>query len=363
MSRRLMGPRCFLHVPKSAGTSIRTSLERALPPGAVGPKRQDASHLCGFAALDRLEPAIRALLTADDDEIAGLADHAIVSGHFSLPTLLRIAPASSIATVLREPRARLLSHFAFWRLSSETRQVWRGYPALEHALRPLDEFLDEPQIAQATDNVVCRMVLFGDARIPEREFITEPEAIAADTIEALETLGFVGVVELQDSMWDGLSDFFGVRLSPTFLNATASQSTGSDTPVLDLDVSARTLELIASRTTADAIVYGHFLSRRRSPSPAAKQLRAAAFASELVRLGNVASSSAIESQAHARELGQRLETEARRSRRLEHELQQTRDELARNRVWLDGLQASASWRVTAPARAAKRAVKRLSLLH
>lgn len=360
-----MGPRCFMHVPKSAGTSVRASLERALAPGAVGPKRQDATLLCGFTDLDRLDPVMRAMLAVDPQEIAGLADHAVVSGHFSLPTLLQVAPPSSIATVLREPRARLLSHFAYWRLSTGLRKIWRGYPALDHALRPLDEFLAEPRIAQATDNLLCRMLLFGDPRIPELGFIADPTPIAEAAIEALAALGFVGVVELEEPMWLGLSEFFGAPLSPMFLNTTTSQSIESDAPALELEVSAGTLDLLAARTAADTIVYQHAARRAGLTPSAAEQLGAAAFANELVRLGDIAGPSATESRAHAvTELGLRLEAESRHHSsvlaQVQSELDQTRDELSRNRLQLEGLQTSASWQLTAPARAAKRAVKRLS---
>jgi hypothetical protein len=345
-----------MHVPKSAGSSVRTALELVLPPGAIGPKRQDATTLCGFKEFDRLDPGVRGLLVVDPDEVSALGDHTIVSGHFSLPTLLRVAPPSAIATVVREPRARLLSHFAYWRLSTGLRQIWRGYPALDHALRPLDEFLAEPKIAQATDNLLCRMLLFGDPRIPELDFISDPKAIAAAAIEALATLGFVGVVELEEPMWRGLSDFFGAPLAPMFINTTASESIGSDAPSLELEVSAATLDLISSRTAADTIVYRHALGSAGLLPPAAKQLREAAFANELVRLGNVACLSATESRARTHEvtdLGRQLA-------QVQLELEQACDELSRNRVWLEGLQMSASWRITAPARAAKRAVKRLS---
>ena len=178
----------------------------------LAPSDKDATLLCGFRDFGRRRPEVRALLAVDDPEILGLADYAIVSGRFSLPTLLQIATASSIATVLREPRARLLSHFAYWRLSSGLRATWRGYPPLDYAQRSLDEFLAEPVIAQATDNHLCRMVLSGDARIPDAGFIADPEAIAQDAIESLQTLGFVGVVELPEAMWLGLSDFFEAHL-------------------------------------------------------------------------------------------------------------------------------------------------------
>lgn len=339
-------------------------------PGAIGPKRQDSTLLCGFTDFDRLDDGIRQLLAVDSDEITALGDHPVVSGHFSLPTLLQVTPPSAIATVVREPRARLLSHYAYWRLSTGLRKIWRGYPALELALRPLDEFLGEPRIAQATDNLLCRMLLFGDPRIPELDFIADPLAVADSAIDALATLGFVGAVELEEPMWCGLSEFFGVPLSATFVNTTASESIGSDAPALELEVGAQTLELIESRTAADALVYRHVLHSAGLTRPAAEQLGSAAFANELVRLGNITGLSATESRARAREvaeLGLRLEADSRRYTSMlaevQAELERTRDELSANRIWLEGLQTSASWRITAPARAAKRAVKWLSPSH
>jgi hypothetical protein len=73
------------------------------------------------------------MLAINDPEIAALSGYPIVSGHFSLPTLLWITEPLSVATVLREARTRLLSHYAFWRQSSEVRTTWRGFPALDHA--------------------------------------------------------------------------------------------------------------------------------------------------------------------------------------------------------------------------------------
>jgi hypothetical protein len=359
-----------MHIPKSAGTSVRVSLEDAFPRGAVGPKRQDATLLCGFTALDRLSPATRALLAVEPDEISMLADHAVVAGHFSMSTLLQVASPTSIATVLREPRARLLSHFAYWRLSSGLRSMWRGYAPLDHALRPLDQFLAEPQVAQATDNLFCRMLLSGDPRIPDTDFITDAEPIASDAIGVLQTLGFVGIVELQAPMWQGLSAFFDTPLKPRFINTTSDESILSSGAALELDITARTLDLISARTAADVLVYEHVTRQAGLPSFSAEQVATTAFANELVRLGNVAGPVPTESRARARkieELSQQLDIEARRHEgtltqiegELHHtqlELQQARDELSRNHAWLHHLQTSLSWRVTAPARAAKRAL-------
>jgi hypothetical protein len=387
---RAAGPRCFLHVPKSAGTSVHVSLETALPPGAVSPKRQDAPLFCGgFNDFDLLDPGVRAMLVIDSDELRELSDSAVVSGHFSLSTLLRITDASSITTVLREPRSRVLSHYAFWRLSPTVRRDWRGDPALDHALRPLDEFLSEPQVAGAIDNLVCRMLLRGDTRIPDLGFIA-PEHVddlGSRAITALQTLGFVGVLELGDSMWTGLSRFFGVSLAPMRLNTTAADGQTADAPDARLNITEHTLELLDARTAVDAIVYRHALASEGYSADRAERLSASAFADELVRLGDVAGASASELRERVRckdaelhdrgellriareelagkeaELAGKEAELAGKEAELagkEAELAGKEAELALHRGWLDAIQGSASWRVTTPARAAKRALMRL----
>jgi hypothetical protein len=373
------GPLCFLHVPKSGGVSVHSALERAVSAATVSPKRQDASlFCCGFREVGLLDPDVRMRIAVDADELDGLADFPFVSGHFSRSTLLRITEASSIATVLREPRARLLSQYAFWRLSRDLRVGWRAYPALEYAERPLDEFLSEPVVARATDNLVCRMLLDADPRIPELDFIRHDDldTLVSEAIRALETLGFVGILELGDSMWRGLSGFFGVSLTPVHLNTTAAKRENSNALSVNAEISTRTLDLIEARTAVDAIIYRHALAAAGCSGSAAEDLCAAAFANELVRFGDVAGSSASESReliATIRELRQRLaqrddeldlsieELERRDEllRGTEARLRSVEEELRNHREWLDDIQASSSWRLTAPVRRAKHGLLRL----
>src|SRR5271169_5946187 len=101
-------PKCFLHVPKSGGSSIHAALQAALAPEALAPRHFDASVFCDFEDFDLLRVEARAEVAVSLDEIHSLRRYRAVSGHFSLPTLLKVAPPSSIMTVLREPRTRLL---------------------------------------------------------------------------------------------------------------------------------------------------------------------------------------------------------------------------------------------------------------
>ena len=74
---------------------------------------------------DAIDPEWRKHPVAHDDEAQELSGYDVLIGHFPLPLLNRITAPSLVATVLREPRARLLSHYAYWRLASE-QPGWQG---------------------------------------------------------------------------------------------------------------------------------------------------------------------------------------------------------------------------------------------
>lgn len=266
-----------------------------------------------------------------------------IIGHFRLSTLLRVAPSGSIATVLREPRARLLSLYSFARAHPDLVSMWRPYPDERsvgmQALRPLDEFLSEPLIAPDTDNQVCRLILDGDARIPPLDFISraDAEATAEAAIERLETLGFVGVLELGQPTWAGLTDFFDVQLTPVRANVTSQwPDAGGRTRITE-----GTLDLLEQRTAADAIVYRAFLRRAGIAGADAERFSLAALAEQLTRFGESAGRAAAE-QALAE---------------LREQLLRADEELADHRRWLAGIESSASWRVTAPLRTAMRTLR------
>jgi hypothetical protein len=216
------GPTCFLHVPKSAGTSMHVALERALPMGWVAPRRMDRAMLCSFDAIEKLGPEARAVVAADENEVLAMAAHRAISGHFSYATLTRVAAPARIGTVLREPRARLLSHYLYLRLTPGIRETWQPYDPFSPADGSLADFLSDARIATATDNKTCRMLLEGDPRVRDGHFIAaeDLDGIAEAAWECLERLGFVGLLEMGRETWDGLSDLFGVPLTPIELNST-----------------------------------------------------------------------------------------------------------------------------------------------
>jgi len=277
-----------MHVPKSAGTSFRIALAAALPPGSLSPKQMEPSSFHSFRAFDRLGPDARAVVAANDEEIRALADHPAVFGHFSLATLAALTPPSRIGTVVREPRARLLSHYLYLRLSVSLRTTWAAYGIHTAAEQPLTAFLTEPRVAPATDNSTCRMLLHGDPRIRDAHFIPEAElaSVAEAAWERLDELGFVGMLEAPDAAWRGLGALFGVDLSPARQNVIGEGEIQPEMlPVPSLG-GAEALELVERRTAADAVLYERIARRFAGGEEAARRLADAAFAEQLVRYGS-----------------------------------------------------------------------------
>lgn len=273
---------------------MHEALRVALPDASFAERRFDCAIFCDFDDFDALAPEMRARIAVTDEEVDELAGCDVVSGHFTLPTLLRIAEPASIATVLREPRARLLSLYAYWR--SEDFRAWAPYAAHVHARRPLEEFLAEPALAAATDNKLVRLLLADDPLIPVRGFIADEAvpALAERALERLAELGFVGVQELDEHMWAGLSRAFGCDLDSRHVNATVSapatpaeaaarrddgDSAPSDRPL----VTPAALELLEQRTRISRRVYRAIAARILGSERAARQLTDAAFRDQLAR--------------------------------------------------------------------------------
>ncbi len=284
-----------MHIPKSGGMSIHAALERALGPSAVAPGRFDASVFCGFSDFDLLPAGTRREIVVTNDETLSLAAYPAVAGHFSMPTLLQVADAGSIATLLREPRARLLSLYTYWRTPG-IGDRWVPYRADRHALRPLAQFLSEPLLAPMIDNQVARMLLYGDPRLPGSDFISESdvEDVAAAAVNQLHCLGFVGALELGATAWEGIGRVFGVRLEPTVVNATgvglSPVAIKDEEHLMTKDV----LELLALRTNVNRRLYDQVLAQAGLGADERRSLVQYAFAGQLVKLGDLVGHSAAD---------------------------------------------------------------------
>jgi hypothetical protein len=282
-----------MHVPKSAGTSTYLALQAALPSGSLSPRRMEPASFASFSDFDLLGEEARAATAANDREIDELAGYAAVGGHFAYPTLRRLAPPARIGTVMREPRARLISHYLYLRITPGLREDWRPYDVFSAADGSLDDFLLDARAATVTDNKVCRMLMHDDPRVRDGAFIAEDEleAVAEEAWERLRGLGFVGLLELGAETWAGLGALFGVRLVPGRENTTGDRGAREGALPVPAYRGNATLALLERRSAGDALLYRRAASRRLGDT-AARRFERASFREQLRRLDSLAATAA-----------------------------------------------------------------------
>jgi hypothetical protein len=140
----------FVHIPKTGGTSVIGTLTAAIDPARIfpdpGPDFPDRYRLSLHA------PAL-------------LAEYDYFLGHYALHEIRYIPGEVYTFTVLREPRARLISQYYFHRSRITPNTPAGNDFLLEKSRLPLKEYLRDPQVRAdpAVDNAQCR-ALFSLAR-------------------------------------------------------------------------------------------------------------------------------------------------------------------------------------------------------
>ncbi|HEX8648988.1 MAG TPA: hypothetical protein VF715_19000 [Thermoleophilaceae bacterium] len=331
---------CFMHVHKAAGTSMRRMLEAALPPGSLAPRRIEAANFCGFDDFDGLSAEARSVVAANEAELRELADYPVICGHMTLPTLERFAPPGRIATILREPRARVISYYLHLRTSVPLRTIWSHYGVHRFGDGTLAQFLSDRRVARMSDNRICRMVLHGDPRIRDGEFIAERHLgeLGEEAAARLDELGFVGIVEEPDEARRGVGRLFGIELELLLANVTGAGEVAPGGLPAPPFGGAETLDLLERRSAADAIAYRHVVARAHGAAGAAR-LAGAAFADALVRYGSFTATALAE-----------LDSERHALAEARGHLHESTRGLERHEALLEAVTRSRSWRYTAPLR-------------
>ncbi len=187
-------PIAFMHIEKTAGTSLAEFLQRRFSPMLIMPQPRDATA----AATWFRHPSARA--------------YPILQGHFDLQFLRTHAPDRQIVTFLREPVARLLSCYYYWRSGQIGNDVEDVNEAAVLAGRlGLLDFLrcDHPVVVTQIDNIYARR-LTGDDR-PAGIGVAErcSFAIVDRALAELDSLAFVGITERFSESLVALSAKFG----------------------------------------------------------------------------------------------------------------------------------------------------------
>jgi len=241
----------FLHIPKSAGTSVSVALDRSrFRNKAIG--LLDGILFGAFDRFDEIGEGLRSkLIHLPNASVDPNWD--LVSGNLSLPTIRRLFPQHRIFTIMREPRSRLISHWLYWR-SLDQSQLWQWGAWAEIVARsyvPLGVFLADRQIAAPTDNLVVRMLLGDHPLIPTSDFIprSADRAVLAAARTKIASLGFTGVIE-DEQLSERIGRFIGEDFRLPHSNVTGAQP--NDRPAdLSHELNADTLDSLYNRSRLD----------------------------------------------------------------------------------------------------------------
>lgn len=182
------GPKVtFLHLEKTAGMAVTEVLTRQFHPLQIDAdlRRTFPPHV--------LTPLPPFLL----DRVRRCA---LVWGHYDVPSIRRLGDDRFTFTMLREPRARILSLYYYWRGQASLDLGWKGMnqPVLAAQRLSLAEFLntDDPMISDYIDNFYVRR-LTGQYRSGNDidPLADAPEMWKATALQALDRFDFVGLTE------------------------------------------------------------------------------------------------------------------------------------------------------------------------
>lgn len=165
--RSIAGPArrvAIVHIPKCAGTSLRASLTGQGVYG--GPKYFDWRHRAWVSDCQRengFNDATQEQFASEQELAEIFQRNAVVLGHYTVHNVLA-AGATHVILTVREPRARIVSTYAFWKqYGSSLPDGWGrwGVAAAAATAGTFAEFLKSPAIWPAIRGRIARQVLEG----------------------------------------------------------------------------------------------------------------------------------------------------------------------------------------------------------
>lgn len=228
----------FVHVQKTAGTTLYTVLSRLIPQERISPW---------------LTPQMVTRVAPEQ-----LARYRLVRGHVSYGILARVLPADTIyMTFLREPIERALSHYAHLQ-----RHAPDAPAALGHNM-DLEEFVFHPIASLEIANLQTRMI---GARLQLRTYRRAVAALqregqlahagksasADEAIAVLDSMAFVGLTERFDDSLALLTHTFGWPA----VREVESTNIGGNKPVRER-IPTHVMERIVELNQEDLKLYAH----------------------------------------------------------------------------------------------------------
>jgi hypothetical protein len=206
---------CFLHIGKTAGTSVQHALFETM-------------H--GTAILHE------SLQNFDMVSAAEIAINDLVIGHFCYQHVAKLRADRFLMTFLRDPVERVISNYHFLRSGSPiSRYSQRAIRAAK--VLTLSEFLrcDEPSVRMITENFQAKALAF-DIRPEHQGAIGDLHREATRNLSAFD---FVGIVEYFTESIMALSDAIGREVPVKSLNVTEGRSSASPVSPANLDLIRR----------------------------------------------------------------------------------------------------------------------------
>ena len=254
----------FLHFEKAAGTSFLHEFTRMFHPCQIDsdPFRSMAPHLLS-----------RFVSTSGVDA----ARYPLVWGHYDLPSIQRLGPNRIVYTILREPRARILSLYWYWRSVDPAvlRREGGNHTVREAHGLDLLGFLrsDDEMLRDYIDNVYARRLTGIYAAGAECDLLrADPSRGLDQALRALAQMPVVGITERLSESVACLGRYLGFTapLNPPRANVT-SDNAFSDPRFRVIErepiTAAIEAELVAL-TRLDCALYSAALERLSAAVPA-----------------------------------------------------------------------------------------------
>ena len=231
----------FLHIPKTAGTAF----------GAALAQRFAERDIAGTLRMALTSGAADPVLAheARQHRLLGVGSHLDQDKLDAMAAALPAGERLFTVTVLRDPRARLVSQYRHWRRTTdealvETTAEHREAFELVRRL-PLGAFLaaGNPFVETHFRNIQARMI----AGYGTSELMTEGE-LRATALANLQAIDFVGTTDTLDETLSGIAEAFGWAPPDAVRPLNVA-------PLEDLAFDAETEALIADFTRVDAALW------------------------------------------------------------------------------------------------------------
>jgi hypothetical protein len=268
-------PLLFLHIPKSAGSSLADSIHDAINPNFPVIGGLDTILFGTYDSFSEFSPTEKTRIYIGENQLPAQADY--VTGHFSYSHLAAVYPHGQVITIMREPSSRLISHWLFWRSQSDEELASLGSwgNVVKRARAPLHDFLKDPDIFCQTDNVAVRMLLSPHPRITLNAPIDSRDDIKLlrTAQDVLSCFSFVDVME-NSQMSQRLEDWLGAPFKLSLRNVTKATPINFQSS-LRRELDDETLALLETRTRLDRVLW-HTIARRQQTGIASPSLERSA---------------------------------------------------------------------------------------